>query len=367
MRIAYIVEPRKVIGGGVRAAMNLAKTMSSRADVDCCIFGTYKGSVVDQDVCFEDVSTLNPIGLNYWRSFHRFVKKQKPDIFHCLGLYTALGCIIYRMLTGRKFKIVCTVHRVTLNMRYRRLMKYAVRFIANRIDYATFLTQYQQKHYFEKVGYTPSQFKIIPNVIFVNKVSDEEKVALHQHLTKELKAEVLLSYVGRVIPSKNLEDFIRIIGILKQRGCSVAGIIVGGYDEAYYEKLKNLINELDVADKIKFEGYKNNPELYIASSDYILFTTKHGEALPNLLVESFSLGKITLSSDIPQMQDLIDNGVNGFTLPLSSLDLFAEKIEWMIRNAPKRLELESSAQHTYDTEYSPEIVSSKYMDIYQFI
>lgn len=39
MRIAYIVEPRKIIGGGVRAAINLAKAMNEYYDENTIILG----------------------------------------------------------------------------------------------------------------------------------------------------------------------------------------------------------------------------------------------------------------------------------------------------------------------------------------
>lgn len=364
MRIAYIVEPRKIIGGGVRAAMNLAKSLNRESNIRCVIFGTYKNSVVDEQIKFVQVNTLNPIGVAYWRAFHKFVKNQNPDIVHCLGLYTALGCLLYRKFKRRHFKIVCTVHRVTMNMRYRTLMKRVVGYIAKNVDYTTFLTNYQQEHYFSNVGFCPKRYEIIPNVIFVSYVSEHERVNLHKNLCDELNVETIISYVGRIIPSKNLEDFIRIIGILHKRGLRVGGLLVGGYEQSYFERLEKVVKEYGIDNKIKFLGYTNTPNLFTAASDYTTTTTTHGEALPNLLVESFALGKITFSSDIPQMQGLISNGQNGFTLSLSSLEKFADKIEYIINHPDERAKIEQNAQTTYQEEYAPDVVTKKYLDIY---
>ena len=45
MKIAYIVEPRKVIGGGVRAAINLVKAMKQYYEEDAMVFGVNRGTI----------------------------------------------------------------------------------------------------------------------------------------------------------------------------------------------------------------------------------------------------------------------------------------------------------------------------------
>ena len=50
MKIAYIVEPRKVIGGGVRAAINLVKAMKQYYEEDAMVFGVNRGTIKDKDV-----------------------------------------------------------------------------------------------------------------------------------------------------------------------------------------------------------------------------------------------------------------------------------------------------------------------------
>ena len=46
MKIAYIVEPRKVIGGGVRAAINLVKAMKQYYEEDAMVFGKHTAEKV---------------------------------------------------------------------------------------------------------------------------------------------------------------------------------------------------------------------------------------------------------------------------------------------------------------------------------
>lgn len=364
MKIAYIVEPRKVIGGGVRAAMNLVKAMHGYYGEKAVVFGTYKGTVRDENIAFHEVGTLKPMSIAYVRSLHTFLKNYNPDVVHCLGLYTALLLVVYRMLFGSNFKVVCTVHRVTMNMRFSFIMKKVIPFIAEKLDYTTFLTNYQRKHYFDNVGFKPKHYTVVPNVIFVEHHSSKEIEEKRKELLDKVKAKHITCYVGRIIPSKNIEDTIRLIGILNRRGMNIGLILVGGYSEEYYAKLKALIKKEGVEEYVYFEGFVNNPTLYISASETTTTTTTHGEALPNLMVESFALGKVIFCSDIPQIVDLIVSGVDGFTHSLTDIEGFADDMERVYSDSDLRERVEHGALSTYNNTYEPHTVANKYHAIY---
>jgi len=118
-----------------------------------------------------------------------------------------------------------------------------------------------------------------------------------------------------------------------------------------------------VEDKVHFEGYVNNPTLYISASTTTT-TTTHGEALPNLMVESFALGKVVFSSDIPQMVDLIENGHNGYTHSLQNLEGFADIMERIYTDKTLREQIGQNALKTYNETYEPHTVARKYHDVY---
>lgn len=366
MRIAYIVEPRKIIGGGVRAAINLAKAMNDYYDENTIIFGPHVGTIKNEDTQFEFVKSLNPIGFSYLKSLHSFLNIYKPDIVHCLGLYTTLALILMRKICRCKFKIVCTVHRATKNMRFVKVIKLVLPFIAKNVNYTTFLTSYQRAHYFNNVGYRPERNIIIPNVIYVERNDKSAIINKRKELMSYLDVDDITCYVGRIIPSKNIEDTIRLIGILNRRGLKIGAILVGGYSNSYFEKLQRIIDEENLQSKIAFEGYVNNPTLYIDASTTTT-TTTYGEALPNLMVESFALGKVIFSSDIPQMADLITDGKNGFIHSLKDLEGFADKIQQVYMNPELRASIEQEARSTYNEVYEPHKVASKYHEVYEKI
>lgn len=74
MKIAYVVGPRKIIGRGVHAAMNLSKSMKNLYKAATAIFGVYENMVEDKSVDFYTMNTLKPISFFYERQYHCFMK-----------------------------------------------------------------------------------------------------------------------------------------------------------------------------------------------------------------------------------------------------------------------------------------------------
>ena len=75
--------------------------------------------------------------------------------------------------------------------------------------------------------YFPLSFHF-PNVIFVDKHSENETVAKRKELETKVGTNLLTCFVGRIVPSKNIEDTIRLVGILNRRGVKLGCILVGG-------------------------------------------------------------------------------------------------------------------------------------------
>ena len=194
----------------------------------------------------------------------------------------------------------------------------------------------------------------------MDKHSENETVAKRKELETKVGTNLLTCFVGRIVPSKNIEDTIRLVGILNRRGVKLGCILVGGYEQSYYERLDQLAKAEGVRNRIHFEGYVNNPTLYNAACTTTTFTT-YSEALPNLMVETFALGKVLFSSDIPQMVDLIDDGRNGYTNSLADL----EGMEEIYQNEVLRKSIGKQALATYEEIYNPRKVAAKYHDIYE--
>ena len=108
-----------------------------------------------------------------------------------------------------------------------------------------------------------------------------------------------LVFVGRLVYQKGLD---RILNIIKNtKNCHLT-IIGDGPKRLFLEKL---IIKNNIVNKVKFTGYSDNANAYIAAADYFLLPSRW-EGLPNVVLESLVLGTPVISfNEIKGLQDLI--------------------------------------------------------------
>ena len=362
--VTYIVEPRAVIGGGVRAALNLMVGLQKYHSASADIFGVYAQSNLEHANHIWSVDYTKSLSLRYIKDFHHYLKNQQPRIVQCFGLYTLLLAVIHKKMFCSKYKIVCTVHRFTDNVRFGAVVRLINPFLSKNVDYVTFLTKAQKNHYFTKLDFTPLKNSVVPNVIFTDEKVCGDWENFRKSVLLDTNSDYLITYVGRLIPDKNIEDFIKIIALTRKQGINTYGMIVGGGEDNYVTSLKSVAKENRVDDYISFVGFVNNPLLYIKASDIILSPTKR-EALPNLIIESFALGKPVLVSSIPQLKGIVVDGHNGFMAPLSDLNAFVAKIKRIINDLTLRASIVVNAKNTYKKYYEPRVVTDNYYTIYK--
>ena len=91
--------------------------------------------------------------------------------------------------------------------------------------------------------------------------------------------------------------------------------------------LKRLTQELNLEERVSFEGQQSNPYGYMKEADLFLLTSER-EGFPNVLLEANALGlPIVAFASQGGITEIIEEGKNGFYVPFSECDLLAQKIE----------------------------------------
>ena len=121
-----------------------------------------------------------------------------------------------------------------------------------------------------------------------------------------LDSEIVLLSVGELNQNKNHKELIRLLPKIE---IPFKYLICGqGYLE---EDLKTFCLELNLADKVKFLGYRTDVPEILQISDIYLFPSKR-EGLSVALMEAMATGLPCLVSDIRGNIDLIDQNKGGF-------------------------------------------------------
>lgn len=203
----------------------------------------------------------------------------------------------------------------------------------------------------DAMDYYPTRVKnrsvIIKNPIVVN-----------QSLEPCLRNKTVLA-VGRLTEQKNYKCLIDAFSLFNAEKNEEYTLKIYG-DGNLKKELMGYCFEMDIADKVMFMGNDQNwhekeyeDAMYVLSSDY--------EGMPNSLAEAMAIGIPSISTDCPigGSRELIENGVNGYLVPVNNPKALAKTMV--------RLSNEDSSRFYNSTrnlvrDYSIETITAKWVE-----
>ena len=180
------------------------------------------------------------------------------------------------------------------------------------------------------------------------KIQSEEKIDDDMFFVKE--NQFCLLTIGRFSYQKNFDNIPFIAKKMKEKKIDFKWFIIGfGGDE---DLIKRNIKIAKVENEVIVLGKKENPYPYIIACDYYIQPSRfEGKAVT--VREAQILNKPVFIADYSTAKSQINNGVDGFILPLNSID-FAEKFVEIINDREKILNVVNNLEQ-FDFTNSKEI------------
>jgi GalNAc-alpha-(1->4)-GalNAc-alpha-(1->3)-diNAcBac-PP-undecaprenol alpha-1,4-N-acetyl-D-galactosaminyltransferase len=137
--------------------------------------------------------------------------------------------------------------------------------------------------------------------------------------------------VGRITPQKNYKMMIKAFADVCKEYRHLRLRIFGTGKESYVSEIKDYISELQMQDNIFLMGRTPHMEEQYKNSDIFLMTSDY-EGLPNALIEAMASQLICISTNCKTgPKDLIDEGENGFLVPVGNSAKLSEVIRLVLR------------------------------------
>lgn len=221
----------------------------------------------------------------------------------------------------------------------------------------------------EKYNINPEIIKIYPsggiNTKIFKKIDKKEARQI-------IKLDVEKKYVGfvsRIENKKGWDTLLRAIKILEHKiDKNVRFVFIG--DGSEKDKFDNMIQELNIKDKIIYESFKKQEDLpYVYNSfDAFCFPTyRKSESLGLVGLEAMSCGIIVIASNIGGPKEYISDNINGFTFEPNNEKQLAEKIYQVLNlNERKKQEISEQAEKKAQ-EYSKENTQKKIIEIFNIV
>jgi glycosyltransferase involved in cell wall biosynthesis len=263
----------------------------------------------------------------------RIIREIQPDIIHAHYIsHFGILAGIYKKISGFS-PIVLTAWGSDIFIDARGIRRLLVTHALQSADLITCDGE-SLKEAMIKLGADSQKIRIITHGVDTQKFKPESKSS---NLFQELAIPNLPLVIStRMLePLYNVETLIKAIPLILNDIQSVVFVILGdGKDRQY---LKNLTRSLDVESKVLFRGKVLHDDLakYLSISDiYVSTSLSDSTAVSNL--EAMACGLAPIVTDIGDNRRWINDGQNGFIVPIKDPKILAEKIILLLREKELR-------------------------------
>jgi len=167
-------------------------------------------------------------------------------------------------------------------------------------------------------------------------------------------------FVGRVMKLKGIDEFLVAAKYIKRK-YEQADFYVAGWCEE--EKYKLILKEYEDQKIVKYLGFRNDISDVLKTMHCCVLPSHGGEGVPNVLLESSSIGRICIGSNINGTSDVIEDNVTGYLFETGNPNSLAEAIEKVIlMSESERQSIAQKARTKIENEFDRNIVINKYLE-----
>jgi len=174
--------------------------------------------------------------------------------------------------------------------------------------------------------------------------------------------DIILVYVGRVGPEKNLTFLLRSFAGAAQAYENIRLVIIGDGPEK--DNLEDRVQHMQISGRVCFTGMVPYVQLpgYLAMADAFV-TASVTEVHPLSVIEAMASGLPVLGIQSPGVGDTVKEGVTGYLVPEQDLAAFTAKMIRLITDESKRKEMGQNASRdseNYAIEHTSKLMVERY-------
>jgi glycosyltransferase involved in cell wall biosynthesis len=244
----------------------------------------------------------------------------KPVIYGSLAARLAGVKRVFSMITGLGFVFVNGGAKQKVLRRVVGLM-YRAAFKGNR---AVFFQNPDDEQLIKEMGIIGGS----PKTVLINGSGVDTERYYYVPVRKEPLSFLL---IARLIWDKGIREYAEAARMLKSRYPEVAFSLLGPYDSnpaaIKPEDVEGWVEE----GVIEYLGETDDVRPYLADAGvYVL--PSYREGTPRSVLEAMSMGRPVITTDAPGCRETVEDGVNGFLVPVRDAEALAGAMEKFIQN-----------------------------------
>lgn len=163
--------------------------------------------------------------------------------------------------------------------------------------------------------------------------------------------------ISRLIRDKGVIEYLNAAKIVKEKYPDTKFMLVGPFDTN-----PSAIGEADlkpfVDDNIvEYYGEQSDVLPYLGKCNVFVLPS-YREGTPKTVLEAMATCKAIITTDAPGCRETVENGKNGFLVPIKSADAVAEKMIYLIENPKTIAEMAQFGRKIVEEKYDVNIVNN---------
>jgi glycosyltransferase involved in cell wall biosynthesis len=356
-----------VLGGAEKQLYLLAKGLFQRGwkvsviSLHAGCDDYWEKPIQDLGIPFSAVSTHSRLRAIIQMS--SFLKEHPSKILHSWSTFTGLYTLLLSRITGTP--IIIGSQRSTEQLSIRELGPFLYRlsytgFKGITVNSHLGLRELQKR-------WPKSDICFIPNGIndFQETPSNDGRKKVYLRKKFNIPEDMLVvGGVGAVIQAKRFDLLIDAIKSLQQKQVD-CGLVIIGDGPLKQELIRKAQKDLRQG-TFFFLGFIPEAEELMEMFD-IFCLTSDVEGTPNVVMEALASGLPVISTNVGDVSEIIDNGVNGIIVPSNHPEIIAQNIHSLVDSPDFRIKISWCAREKILHEFSTERMVDTVVDFYKKI
>lgn len=297
--------------------------------------------------------------------FYRLYKKVKPDIVH----HVTLKPVIYGSVISKLLKIKGTLSAISglgynfTSNRESMVQKVMIRLMKYGFNQKNLSIIFQNQDDYQET----LKLGIISKLNTINFIKGSGVNLQEFNYSKPLNnGRIKILFPTRMLWDKGVSELREATKILKDnyKG-KILFVLAGLADNANKAGVpENYLREWEENDYVKWIGYSKDMVSIYKESDIVVLPS-YREGMPKSLIEACAIGRPIVTTNAIGCKECVDEGKNGYKVPVKSISELASAIEKLILSESDRLRMGSYSRNKAEKEFSEEMVINKHLNIYK--
>jgi glycosyltransferase involved in cell wall biosynthesis len=261
----------------------------------------------------------------------------KPGVWACLAARLAGVPVVIGTVTGLGSLYV----NESLKTRSIRMVYQSLQTLACRYSDITVFQNHDDAREFNKKGVVPKdRIKVIlgsgvsTELFSRDRVSEKERTQLRNKLGFQ-PDNVVVTMISRLIRSKGVLEFMSAARELGVRFPNIRFLLIGPEDNESLDRL-NSAELTQLKEAVTWPGPRRDIPALLAASDVFVFPSAYREGIPRVLLEAASMELPLVTTNSPGCNEVVENGVNGFLVPVRAPAALSQAITHLIEQPELR-------------------------------